>query len=64
MEIDLSNVNEPDLNVSELVRKFVEEARGTIDMSNESGHEGHFDGNGPDPDDALLKQWDAEFPTS
>lgn len=61
MVIDLSNSEEDDLNVSEIVRGLLHAAKGTVDLSAEEGHSGTFKaGDGEDPDAELLNQWDAQ----
>jgi len=61
MVIDLSNSGEDDVNVSTVVRGLLDAAKGTIDLSVESGHSGTFmSGDGNDPDAELLAQWDKQ----
>lgn len=58
MVIDLSVTDEDDVNVSEVVRGLLDALKGTVDLSNEKGHNGSWDpANGEDPDKALLDQW-------
>lgn len=59
MVIDLSNVGDPDVNVSEVVRGLLEALKGTVDLSNEQGHSGTFT-EGEDPDREMLDRWSAE----
>lgn len=62
MVIDLSNTGDADINVSEIVRQLLNAAKGTVDLSTESGHSGSFKaGDGNDPDAALLAAWDSQF---
>jgi len=57
--IDLSNTEDDDLDVSKIVLALVEEFKGTVDLSNESGHDGSFSAeDGEDPDAAILAAWD------
>lgn len=61
MVIDLSVTNEADVNVSEVVRGLLDALEGTVDLSNEEGHNGHFKiGDGEDPDAEALARWDAQ----
>lgn len=61
MVIDLSNSGEEDVNVSEVVRGLLDAAKGTVDLSAEAGHQGHYDPkNGDDPDKAVLDLWAAQ----
>lgn len=61
MVIDLSNTNEADVNVSEVVRGLLDALEGSVDLSNEEGHNGHFKiGDGEDPDAEALARWDAQ----
>lgn len=60
MVIDLSNSDEADVNVSEVVRGLLDALKGVVDLSNEEGHIGTFT-TGEDPDKAILDQWDAQF---
>lgn len=58
MVIDLSVTNDADVNVSEVVRGLLDALEGTVDLSNEEGHNGHFRaGDGEDPDAELLAAW-------
>ena len=60
MVIDLSNTGEPNLDVTDVVRKLVEGYKGTIDLSRvEAGH-GGADSGDPDPDDELMRLADAD----
>lgn len=64
MVVDLSNTNDADVNVSDIVRNLVERFQGTVDLSEESGHSGSVDlGNENDPDQAYLDAWDDQFPS-
>jgi hypothetical protein len=59
MVIDLSNTGDEDVNASEIVRKFIDAAKGTIDTDVELGHAGNFNnGDGTDPDEAALASWE------
>lgn len=61
MVIDLSNTDEADVNVSEVVRGLLTALKGSIDLSNEEGHSGVFrSGDGDDPDKAMLDLWAAQ----
>jgi hypothetical protein len=61
MVIDLSNSDEDDVNVSAIVRGLLDAAKGTVDLSTESGHSGTFViGSGEDPDAELLDLWDKQ----
>lgn len=60
MVIDLSNTGDEDVNASEIVRQFIEAAKGTIDLSVEKGHYGSI-GSDEDPDKAGLAMWEAQF---
>ena len=58
MVIDLSNSDEADVNVSEVVRGLLDALKGTVDLSNEEGHIGTFSAkDGEDPDKAMLDTW-------
>lgn len=58
MVIDLSVSNEADVNVSEVVRGLLDALEGTVDLSSEEGHNGHFKiGDGEDPDAEALAHW-------
>ena len=62
MVIDLSNAGEDDVNVSEVVRGLLDALKGSVDLSNEEGHNGTLDlSNGEDPDKELLDAWDEQF---
>lgn len=62
MVIDLSNSGEEDVDVSGIIRKFIDNAKGQIDLSVENGHAGNFkNADGTDPDAELLKQWENQF---
>jgi hypothetical protein len=65
MVVDLSNTDDGDLNVTEVVRQLLEGYEGTIDMSNESGHSGTVDlaGGENDPDAEMLEAWDDIVPS-
>lgn len=61
MVIDLSVTNEADVNVSEVVRGLLDALEGTVDLSTEEGHNGHFKkGDGEDPDAEMLALWDRQ----
>lgn len=62
-EVDLSNEGGKvkSVNVGEIFRKFLDETKGTIDMSNESGHGGGWQQGDADPDAETLAAWDAQF---
>lgn len=62
MEVDLSNSGDKPLNVSAILTKMLEGAKGTIDMSNPVGHNGTGDNGDTDPDKEMLLAWDAQFP--
>jgi len=59
MVIDLSNEPDTDdVNVSAVVRGFLDAARGTVDLSEEQGHGASFrHGDGDDPDAEYLANW-------
>lgn len=59
MVIDLSNHDEDDVNVSEVVRNLLGALKGTVDLSSEIGHTGTFT-EGEDPDQPLLDAWIAQ----
>lgn len=62
MVIDLSNTNEADVNVSDTVRGLLDALKGTVDLSAEEGHNGHFKaGDGEDPDAEMLQTWATQF---
>lgn len=60
MVIDLSNADEADVNVSQVVRGLLDALKGTVDLSNEAGHNGTFT-NGEDPDREMLDLWSEQF---
>lgn len=55
--LDLSNFDEDDLNVTEIVRELVAGYKGTIDLSVAAGHGGNDDS---DPEKAVRERFDAE----
>lgn len=57
MVVDLSVTDDDDVNASEIVRAFIDAARGTVDLSVEQGHTGSI-GSDEDPDKDLLAMWD------
>lgn len=57
MVIDLSVTDDPDVNVTEVVKGLLDALKGTVDLSNEQGHNGSWDGNGEDPDKPILDSW-------
>jgi hypothetical protein len=57
MVIDLSFSDSEDINASKIVRDLLSQMEGMVDLSNEAGHVGQFDGNGEDPDQAILDRW-------
>lgn len=60
--VDLSNDDSGDtINVAEIVRGLLNSLKGTIDMSNESGHGGGYSAGDADPDDDVLKLWDVQY---
>lgn len=59
MVVDLSNSDEADINLSETVRAFLDAAKGTVDLSNESGH-GSVGSLTSDNDDKILAAWSAQ----
>lgn len=62
MVIDLSSLDEDDVNVSQIVRGLLDGQKGTVDLSDEQGHSGHFNpGEGEDPDAEALAAWDKQF---
>lgn len=62
MVIDLSSLDEDDVNVSQIVRGLLDGQKGTVDLSDEQGHGGHFNpGEGEDPDAEALAAWDKQF---
>lgn len=60
-EVDLSHEGGSTLNVGEIIRKMLAETRGTVDMSNESGHGGGYSPDGADPDKDTLDLWESQF---
>lgn len=66
MVVDLSNFGETDIDVTDIVRKLLEARKGTVDMSEESGHNGVVDlaGGENDPDTAMLDEWESQFPSN
>lgn len=56
MVIDLSNHNEDDVNVSEVVRGLLDALKGTVDLSTETGHYGTHSGE-DNPDAETLGRW-------
>lgn len=61
MVIDLSNTDDEDVNVSDVMRAFIEASKGYVDLANEAGHGRAAAGDGPDPDQAMLDAWDKQF---
>lgn len=62
MVIDLSNTDEADVNVSDVVRGLLDSLKGTVDLSAEQGHNGSFKaGDGEDPDAEMLQTWATQF---
>lgn len=59
--IDLSNTDEDDLNVAEVVRQLLDLSKGTIDTDIELGHSGSFTQGDDDPDKAMLDAWAKQF---
>lgn len=59
MVIDLSNSDEDDVNVSDVTRGLLDALKGTIDLSDEVGHSGTYNGT-DDPDADMLARWAAE----
>lgn len=57
MVIDLSFSDAEDINASQIVRDLLAQMEGMVDLSNEQGHIGSFDGNGEDPDQPILDRW-------
>lgn len=57
MVIDLSFTDSDDINASAIVRDLLDQMKGMVDLSNEVGHVGQFDGNGEDPDQGILDRW-------
>lgn len=64
MVIDLSNGadDEDDVNVSQLVRGFLDAAKGTIDLGMELGHDGALAGNDLAEEDRVLAEFEKQFP--
>lgn len=60
MVIDLSHTDDPDVNVSKIVRGLLDAAKGTIDLSNVIGH-GGSDGD-TDAEEAILAQFENDYP--
>lgn len=60
MVIDLSHTDDEDVNVTAIVRGLLDAAKGTVDLANEAGHTGSFNGEGADPDAELLAAWDKQ----
>lgn len=59
--VDLSNDGGDEINVGEIVRKLLDAAKGTIDLSVEQGHGGTFKaGDGEDPDAEALAIWEKQ----
>jgi hypothetical protein len=59
MVIDLSNVGEDDVNISEAVRGLLDALKGTVDLSAEAGHLGIHAGD-DNPDQDILDRWTVE----
>lgn len=59
MVIDLSVMDEDDVNVSEVVRGLLDSLKGTVDLSTESGHLGVHTGE-DNPDQPILDRWTIE----